>query len=207
MPTAKRMIDCGSAAMGLILLCPVFAAIAAAIKFEDGGDVFFRQIRFGLHGKEFPLVKFRSMSAAPKGTGAEITIKGDKRVTRVGKFLRKTKLDELPQLWNVLCGEMSLVGPRPEVAKYIALYQPWQRELMLSVKPGMTDYAAIELSNEEEILAAYDDPERAYVDVLMPRKFELYKRYVENQSTGLDLLLIMRTLAKLLKRDRSTANG
>ena len=132
--------------------------------------------------------------------GPQITVGADPRITRIGKLLRKSKLDELPQLFNVLKGEMSLVGPRPEVPAFMDRYPPEQKMVILSVRPGITDFAAIEFSDEAEILARASDPEAAYVDEVMPRKFALYKRYVDERSLWLDLKLIWRTLAKIVER-------
>jgi lipopolysaccharide/colanic/teichoic acid biosynthesis glycosyltransferase len=195
---AKRGLDVIGAAAGLLLLSPVLVAIAATIKFESTGPVFFRQRRVGLNGKEFSILKFRTMRQGAERDGALVTTRGDSRITRCGVFLRKYKLDELPQLLNVLGGSMSLVGPRPEVPHYLNLYPAEQRAVITSVKPGMTDYAAIELRDEEAVLASYPDPQRAYVDALMPRKFALYKKYVDDQSLALDLKLIWRTISAIV---------
>ena len=140
------------------------------------------------------------MRAARPGETRQITVGRDPRITRFGHFLRQTKFDELPQLINVLKGDMSLVGPRPEVPAYIERYTPDERAVLLSVRPGMTDFAAIEFSNEAEILAAARDPEAAYVNEIMPKKFALYRRYVEEQSLALDIKLIFRTVLKLVRR-------
>jgi lipopolysaccharide/colanic/teichoic acid biosynthesis glycosyltransferase len=194
----KRLLDIAGSSLGLVMLAPVFAAIAVAVKLDSQGPVFFRQQRIGLGGRPFSIVKFRSMQAASPGAASEITVRGDARITRVGAFLRKYKLDELPQLFNVFAGSMSLVGPRPEVEGYFRLYPLEQQRIISSVKPGMTDYAAIELRDEEAVLAGHADPQKAYVEVLMPRKFALYKRYIDEQSLALDLKLIWRTVAAIL---------
>ncbi len=194
----KRVLDIAGSSLGLVILAPLFAAIALAIKLESPGPVFFRQQRIGLGGQAFSIIKFRSMREAAPGAGPEITVRGDARITPVGAFLRRYKLDELPQLLNVFGGSMSLVGPRPEVERYFKLYSPEQQRIISSVKPGMTDYAAIELRDEEALLAVHSDPQKAYVEVLMPRKFALYKKYIDGQSLGLDLKLIWRTVAAIL---------
>ena len=194
----KRLLDLTGSVFGLILLSPVFAGIALAVKLGSAGPVFFRQERVGLHGSVFRIFKFRSMTVS--NAGPEVTVSGDARVTKVGRFIRRTKLDELPQLINVARGEMSLVGPRPEVPRYMALYAEEQRRIILSVKPGMTDFAAIELRDEEGILAGYPDHHQAYVEVLMPMKARLYSRYVEEQSLLTDLTLIVRTISAILFR-------
>ena len=197
---AKRLLDVVGASAGLLLLSPIFLAIAMAVCLESPGGPFFRQERIGFQQRPFKIFKFRSMVDGAYGKGPAITASGDPRITRVGAFLRRHKLDELPQLFNVLSGSMSLVGPRPEVPQYFAHYSPEQRELVTSVKPGMTDFAAIELSNEEEILAGHEDKHGAYVDLLMPRNFELYRKYIEARSLWLDLTLIGKTIAAILRQ-------
>lgn len=192
----KRLLDLIGSVLGLVILFPVLAIIGLAVKLDSPGPVFFRQERVGLGGELFRIFKFRSMVVSNAGT--DVTVAGDARVTRVGRFIRRTKLDELPQLINVAQGSMSLVGPRPEVPRYMALYSEEQRRVILSVKPGMTDFAAIELRDEEGILANYADLDKAYIEVLMPMKAQLYSRYVERQSLILDLTLIVRTILVIL---------
>lgn len=192
----KRLLDLIGSVFGLIILFPVLALIGLAVKLDSPGPVFFRQERVGIGGELFRIFKFRSMVVFNAGT--DVTVAGDARVTRVGRFIRRTKLDELPQLINVAQGSMSLVGPRPEVPRYMALYSEEQRGVILSVKPGMTDFAAIELHDEEGILANYADLDKAYIEVLMPMKAQLYSRYVESQSLLLDLTLIARTILVIL---------
>lgn len=196
----KRIFDFSASLAGLILLAPVFAVTALAIRLESVGPAFFLQQRVGLHGRLFRIIKFRTMRRDAPAEGPQITVGADPRITRIGKLLRKSKLDELPQLFNVLKGEMSLVGPRPEVPAFMDRYPPEQKMVILSVRPGITDFAAIEFSDEAEILARASDPEAAYVDEVMPRKFALYKRYVDERSLWLDLKLIWRTLAKIVER-------
>ncbi|MBN9245288.1 MAG: sugar transferase [Mesorhizobium sp.] len=193
----KRTLDFCISFFGLVLLAPFFAMIALAIRLESPGPAFFLQERVGYRGRLFRIVKFRTMRRNAPKEGPQITIGADPRITRIGGWLRKTKLDELPQLINVLKGDMSLVGPRPEVPAFMSRYPTEQRDLILSVRPGITDFAAIEFSDEADILARADDPQEAYVNEVMPRKFALYKRYVDGQSLWLDLKLIGKTLAKI----------
>lgn len=196
----KRVFDLAVAGAGLVLLAPVFAAIALAIRLDTPGPVFYRQQRVGRAGALFRIHKFRTMVHDPRGTGLEITAGADPRITRVGVFLRRTKLDELAQLIDVLEGTMSLVGPRPEVPRYVALYPQALRDKVLSVRPGITDLASIEFRDESELLARCDDPEREYVQVVMPRKLALAARYVDEASFATDLRLIGRTLATVWGR-------
>lgn len=197
---AKRLFDVVGSSVGLVALSPLLALAAIAIRLESPGPAFFLQERVGRHGRHFSIIKLRTMRAARPGETRQITVGRDPRITRFGHFLRQTKLDELPQLLNVLKGDMSLVGPRPEVPAYVERYSPEQRAVLLSVRPGMTDFAAIEFSNEAEILASAEDPESTYVNEIMPKKFALYRRYVEQRSLGLDIQLIFRTVAKLVRR-------
>lgn len=196
----KRLFDFTASLAGLILLSPLLIATTLAIRLESPGPAFFLQERVGRGGKRFRIIKFRTMRQNAPAEGPQITIGQDPRITPIGRTLRKFKLDELPQLINVLKGEMSLVGPRPEVPAYMARYTPEQQAITLSVRPGITDFAAIEFSDEAEILARSADPETAYVDQVMPRKFALYERYVQEQSFWLDLRLIARTLGKIVGR-------
>ncbi|WP_328597901.1 sugar transferase [Croceibacterium soli] len=194
------MFDFAVSLAGLIVLCPLLIATAIVIRLESAGPSFFFQERVGLHGRRFRLIKLRTMRAAGPGEHRQITVGSDPRITCVGHVLRRTKLDELPQLLNVLKGEMSLVGPRPEVPRYVALYTPEQQAVMLSVRPGLTDFAAIEFCNEGEILARSADPEKAYVHEIMPKKYRLYERYVAEASMLLDLKLIARTIITIVRR-------
>lgn len=198
--SGKRIFDFSASLLGLICLSPLLAVIAVAIRIESAGPAFFLQERVGLRGKLFRIVKFRTMRLNAPREGPQITVGADPRITRVGALLRKTKLDELPQLINVLKGEMSLVGPRPEVPAFMARYTPGQRAVILSVRPGITDFAAIEFSDEADILARAKNPEEAYVNEIMPKKFALYKRYVDERSLWLDLKLIGKTLLKIAGR-------
>lgn len=193
-----RLIDLFVSFCGLLFLCPLFIVIALWIVIDDPGPVFYRQQRVGLNGKDFGLIKFRSMR-----TGADkmslITIgERDPRVTRAGYYIRKYKLDELPQLINVLIGDMSLVGPRPEVRKYVDLYTPEQRKV-LSVKPGITDYASIEYIDENALLAKSNDPDKTYVEEIMPAKIALNMRYINHQTVGEYIKIIVLTFVKIIR--------
>jgi lipopolysaccharide/colanic/teichoic acid biosynthesis glycosyltransferase len=192
----KRLFDFVFAAVLLLVLLPVLVAMALAVALTSPGGAFFRQVRVGRHGREFRLLKFRTMRPNSEAQG-QLTIGGrDPRITGVGYFLRKTKLDELPQLWNVLVGEMSVVGPRPEVPKYVALYNAEQRAV-LSVRPGITGMASIDYIDENELLARSADPERAYIEEVMPAKLALDLRYVREQSFALDLKIILATVGRV----------
>lgn len=189
---AKRLFDVVLAALGLVLLSPLLLAIAAWIRLDSPGPVFFRQERIGRHGVPFRIHKFRTMVQG--GQGALITVGADRRITRAGAFLRGAKLDELPQLIDVLRGDMSLVGPRPEVPRYVALYPDAMRDKVLSVRPGITDVASLEYRDEGALLARAADPEHEYVHVVMPAKLQLAAHYVDHASLAFDLRLILRTL-------------
>ena len=199
----KRLFDLTMAGMGLLVLAPLLVVIALAIAATSRGPVLFRQQRVGLHGRPFEILKFRTMAHAPDANGALITVAGDRRITGVGRALRASKLDELPQLFNVFRGEMSLVGPRPEVPRYVALYPPDVARRVLSVRPGITDEASILFRNESEILATAGDAERAYVEELLPRKLDLYLRYAEHRSLAGDIGIILRTVWGIVRRDDS----
>ncbi|MGZ5252369.1 MAG: sugar transferase [Caldimonas sp.] len=191
----KRALDFVAALFGLVLLAPLFAVIAAAIKLESPGPVFFRQERVGRHGRPFRIFKFRTMAAAPAGHGGpQVTAAGDSRITRVGAWLRRFKVDELAQLIDVLRGTMSLVGPRPEVPRYVEHYPPEWRERLLSVRPGITDFASVRYRDEGELLAAADDPEREYLEVVLPAKLQYALDYVDNPTLGTDLRVLGLTL-------------
>lgn len=188
----KRTLDVIAALVGLVVASPLLLVAAMAVRLESAGPVIFRQERVGLDGKTFEILKFRTMRAG--AVGSQVTAGGDPRITRSGRWLRSTKVDELPQLVNVLRGEMSLVGPRPEVPKYVDQWPEEARRLVLSVRPGITDPASIEFRREAEELAAVEDPERHYVDVILPRKVALYSQYVRTQSFRGDLRIIGDTL-------------
>ena len=185
--------------IGIVLLFPVFLLTSLMIKITMPGPVFFIQARIGLGGKEFKLLKFRSMRVKPMTKEGSFDAGDQSRVTPFGKLLRKTKLDELPQLINVLKGDMSLVGPRPEVKKWTQVY-PEKWEMVHRVKPGITDNASIEFRNEEEILARSNNPEETYRDEILPRKLELYIDYVNMHSLAADLKIIFATIKTVIKQ-------
>ncbi|ATV59890.1 sugar transferase [Fusobacterium pseudoperiodonticum] len=193
----KRIFDIISSLFGLILLSPFMIIIAILIKLDSKGPIFFKQVRVTKNGREFKIFKYRTMRVG-SDKFSQITVGKDSRITKVGDFLRKYKLDEIPQLINVLIGDMSLVGPRPEVPKYVALYTEEQREI-LKVRAGITDYASIEFSNENDILANETDPEKAYIEKIMPRKIELNKKYLSEISVMTDIKIILLTIKKILK--------
>lgn len=193
----KRIFDFVLATIFLILLAPIFIFIAIRIKLDSKGSVFYKQVRVGLNGKDFGIYKFRTMFVGADKKGL-LTVGGnDARITKPGIFLRKYKLDELPQLINVVFGDMSIVGPRPEVRKYVDLYSKEQL-LVLSVKPGITDYASIAYSRENEILAKATDPEATYINEIMPDKLALNLKYIREQSFVIDIKIILQTLVKIV---------
>jgi lipopolysaccharide/colanic/teichoic acid biosynthesis glycosyltransferase len=193
----KRAMDLLLAGIGLLLLAPLFGLIALAIKLDTPGPVFYRQQRVGRFGVPFRIHKFRTMRHAPADSGSPLTIGADPRITRVGALLRSTKLDELAQLVDVLQGSMSLVGPRPELPRYVALYPAALRDKVLSVRPGITDPASIEFRDEAARLAHAADPEHEYVHHILPRKLALAADYVDRASIGTDLAVMTRTLRAL----------
>jgi lipopolysaccharide/colanic/teichoic acid biosynthesis glycosyltransferase len=193
----KRAFDIAVAAVGLVLLSPLLALIAAAIKVGSPGPALFRQERMGIGFRRFMILKFRTMVDAPPGQGRPITVGDDPRITAVGRILRKTKLDELPQLINVLRGEMSLVGPRPEVPRYVELFRPDYEEI-LHVRPGITDLASLKFRNEAAELAKAGDAEEEYVRRVLPEKIALGKEYIRRSSLLFDLVLLLRTASVLL---------
>jgi lipopolysaccharide/colanic/teichoic acid biosynthesis glycosyltransferase len=194
----KRLFDILFSAFVLLGLSPLLVAIAIWVKLTSPGPVFFRQSRVGQHGKEFKIFKYRTMVIDAQSKGPQITIGADSRITAAGVLLRKYKLDELPQFLNVLRGEMSVVGPRPEVPRYVSLYPANLRSTVLSVRPGITDSASVTYRSESELLAQSANPEKTYVDDILPKKLQMYKSYVENQSLLGDLLIIIRTIAAVL---------
>lgn len=193
----KRFLDIILSLLVIIILLPLFVVIAILISIESPGGPFYKQVRVGKEGKPFDLYKFRSMRTGSDKKGLITVGNADSRITKMGRFVRKYKLDEFPQLINVLKGEMSVVGPRPEVPKYVAMYNEDQRKV-LSVRPGLTDYASIQYFEENEILAQSDDPERTYINEVMPEKLRLNRKYIEEQSLGTDFSIIMKTLGKIL---------
>ena len=202
----KRIFDLVFSALALLLLAPVFALIALAIRWDTPGPVFFRQDRVGRGGRPFRIRKFRTMVVDAPALGPAITIGQDPRITRVGAWLRRTKLDELPQLMDVLQGHMSLVGPRPEVPQYVALYPPDLRERVLAVRPGITDPVSLKLADEARVLAASADPERTYREELLPAKLREAVAYAEQASLWSDLRIIWAT-ARVLWLGRGRAQS
>lgn len=194
----KRIFDFACATLGLIFLAPIFLLIALVIKLDSAGAIFFRQERIGQFGAPFKIHKFRTMVASSTTTGLQLTTMNDARITRTGHWLRKYKLDELAQLIDVVRGEMSLVGPRPEVPRYAALYPEDAKKIIFSVRPGITDIASIQFRNENDILAKSDDPERDYIEKILPIKIELCKKYVSERSFWLDLVLILKTIRAII---------
>ena len=193
-----RLCDIVFSAIGLLLLSPLFLLVYILIRCESKGCGFYCQQRVGKDGRMFGLYKFRSMRTGSDKKGL-ITVGGhDSRITRMGYFIRKYKIDELPQLWNVLKGDMSLVGPRPEVKKYVDLYTEEQRRV-LSVRPGITDYASIEYVDENEILGKAEDPDRVYVEEIMPAKIKLNMRYIENRNLNEYFKIIGLTFINILR--------
>ena len=195
----KRIFDILLSALGLLLLMPIFILVIIWVKFDSRGPAFYKQVRVGQYGRDFKLLKFRSMRMGSDKSGL-LTIGGrDPRVTRSGYFIRKYKIDELPQLINVLIGEMSLVGPRPEVRKYVDLYSAEQQKVLL-VKPGLTDLASLEYFNENELLAQSTDPERTYIDSVMPDKLKLNLKYIDQAGLVADVKIILRTIYRVVFR-------
>lgn len=194
----KRGLDVCLAVLGLAVLWPVLVACAIAVKWDSAGPVFYRGVRTGRHGKPFRIWKFRSMVIDAEARGGSTTGDGDPRITRVGRMLRRSKLDELPQLWNVLRGDMSFVGPRPEVAEYTDLYTPDERRI-LDVRPGITDLSSIEFSDLQAHVGTAD-PDGTYRRDVLPRKNRLRLQYVEQQSLPLDLAILVRTVLLVVAR-------
>ena len=194
----KRLFDIVASGLGLLVLSPLFILVAIWIKLDSEGPVFYRQVRVGRYNKDFRIFKFRSMRVG-SDKGSLVTIGGrDPRVTRSGYFIRKYKIDELPQLINVFIGDMSLVGPRPEVRHYVNYWTPEQMHV-LDVRPGITDPASIKFRNENELLEKADDPEKFYIEVIMQEKIGLYLHYVKNASLGYDIKLIFQTFYAIIK--------
>lgn len=202
----KRLFDLCCAAAGLVLLVPVLAAVALWVVWDSPGPAFFRQQRVGRAGRLFHIVKFRTMHPRAETAGPPLTVGADGRITRAGHWLRRTKIDELPQLFNVLLGHMSLVGPRPEVPRYVALYPDDLRTLVLSVRPGITDRASIEFRDESTLLGQSSDPERTYVEQILPIKLRYGADYARSHTLRGDLAIILRTL-EALWTDRPATDG
>lgn len=197
----KRLFDIIISLIVLSVGLPFGILIALVIVIDSKGKIFYKQSRVGRHNVDFPLYKFRTMYSE-SDRGSLITIgEDDTRITKTGLFLRKYKIDEFPQFFNILKGEMSIVGPRPEVRKYVDLYTPEQMKV-LSVRPGLTDYASIRYVNENALLAASDDPEQTYIHEIMPDKLALNLKYIEEQSLWVDLKIILKTFAAIIHRSK-----
>ena len=197
---AKRVFDICAALCALLALSPVFMGVAVWIKLDSRGPVLFRQQRVGRAGRLFQILKFRTMRTKADTGGLQITVGEDARITRAGVFLRKYKIDELPQFLNVLRGEMSVVGPRPEVPRYVAFYPPDVKRIVLSVRPGITDPASLAFRDESSLLAQASDPESHYVNVVLPTKLEHSIRYVQTRSFWSDIRIIWQTVAALSQK-------
>ena len=204
---SKRLFDICAAALGLALCALPFAAVALAIRCEGPGSIFFRQRRVGKDGRVFRIWKFRTMHETTSQPKANLTVAGDRRITRVGAVLRATKIDELPQLINVLTGDMSLVGPRPETEDWIVHYTPAQRGVILSIRPGVTDFASIALRHESELLAAANDPLQYYRETLMPIKYDFCERYLREMGLWTDIKIIFATLATVVRQPPEMATA
>ena len=193
----KRIFDFICSTLGLIILSPILIAISIKIKMGSDGPVFFKQIRVGEKNKEFEILKFRTMVVDAEKLGRQITVGNDNRITKIGAFLRKYKLDELPQLINVFKGDMSLVGPRPEVPRYVKLYNDKQRKV-LDVKPGITDLASIRYRDENDLLGEAENPDDLYINTIMPDKLALNLEYINSNNVFLDIYIILKTIIKCL---------
>lgn len=196
---AKRLFDLCFSALALVLLGPVLLILAVWVRLDSPGPALFRQERIGRHGRPFRVWKFRTMVAGAPAQGPALTIGADPRITRPGVWLRRTKLDELPQFVNVLCGDMSVVGPRPEVPEYVACFPDEFREVVLSVRPGITDPASLAFRDESSLLAAAADPQALYREQILPRKLQMAADYVRRQSLWLDVKIIVQTVAALAR--------
>lgn len=193
----KRIFDIVCSGLGLIILSPFLLFVAIKIKSGSDGPVFFKQIRVGEKGKEFKILKFRTMVVDAEKLGRQITVGNDNRITKIGAFLRKYKIDELPQLINVFKGDMSLVGPRPEVPRYVNMYTEEQRKV-LDVKPGITDLASIRYRDENELLGQAENPDEFYINTIMPDKLALNMEYINKSNVFLDIYIILQTILKCI---------
>jgi lipopolysaccharide/colanic/teichoic acid biosynthesis glycosyltransferase len=203
----KRVLDLLIVVPSLIMLSPLMLAIALGIKFTSSGPVLFRQQRVGRYGRHFKICKFRTMVVTQAGAGPQVTASHDPRITPLGRILRDLKLDELPQLFNVLRGDMTLVGPRPQVPRFVQHYPQPIRELVLSVRPGITDPATLAYRNEEELLEGAADPERSYIDTILPHKLRMYVQYLRHRTLATDVVVILTTVACVLARGPSKSVG
>lgn len=197
---AKRLFDLLGAALALLLLAPLLLGVAAAVRWDSAGPVFFRQERVGRHGVPFRIHKFRTMRSDAPALGPQVTLSQDPRITRVGHWLRHYRIDELPQFIDVLLGRMSLVGPRPEVPRFVAHYPPDIRARVLAVRPGITDPASLAHIDEAALLAGAADPERTYIETILPHKLALQADYAARATLGSDVVVLARTLSVLLLR-------
>ncbi|WP_252232059.1 sugar transferase [Clostridium sp. ZBS15] len=193
----KRVFDFICSTLGIIILSPIFILISIMIKTGSDGPVFFKQIRVGEDGKDFEILKFRTMVVDAEKLGKQITVGNDNRITKIGSFLRKYKLDELPQLINVFKGDMSLVGPRPEVPRYVKMYNDEQRKV-LEVKPGITDLASIRYKDENALLGKAENPEEFYINTIMPNKLALNLEYINKSNVFFDIYIIVKTILKCI---------
>ncbi|RZJ14190.1 MAG: sugar transferase [Acidovorax sp.] len=207
----KRLFDLAFSALALVLLAPLLVAVAVWVRLDSTGGIFFRQTRIGRAGQPFRIYKFRTMQAGADAAGPAITVGEDARITRAGQWLRRTKLDELPQFINVLVGDMSIVGPRPEVPRYVEMYPAALRGIVLSVRPGITDLASIEFRDESTLLGQSTDPERTYVEEILPIKLRLAANYARAHTLRGDLKIMVRTAQALwgsrLRKDRAPKDG
>ena len=201
---AKRLFDVIVSAAALVTLSPLLVALAMLIKVDDGGPVFYRGARVGRGGRMFRVLKFRTMRVDAEAIGGPSTAADDVRITRVGHWLRRSKLDELPELVNVLAGDMSLVGPRPEVERYVRLMSAEER-FVLSVRPGLTDWATLWNSDEGAVLAGASDPEKTYLELIRPEKIRLQLEYVRRRSFWIDLVILVQTLGAIVLRTKPEA--
>lgn len=194
----KRTFDLFFSLIGIIITIPIFILVSIMIKLTSKGPIIFKQERVGKNKKIFYIYKFRTMTECDdKASDRQVTVINDQRITRIGRILRKYKIDELPQLYNVLKGDMSFVGPRPEVKKYVKFYEEEYDEI-LKIKPGITDLASIEYIDENTIISKYSDPEKIYIEEVLPKKLMLNKRYIEEMSIKNDILLILKTIKKII---------
>jgi lipopolysaccharide/colanic/teichoic acid biosynthesis glycosyltransferase len=196
----KRLFDLTFASIGLLFVSPIFLTLAMMIKLEDGGPIFYRGVRVGRYGRPFRIFKLRTMVINAEEVGGPSTADDDPRITRIGKFIRKYKLDEVPQLINVIKGEMSLVGPRPEVQHYVDMFTD-EEKAIFTVRPGITDWASLWNPDEGRILSGSPDPERTYMEKIRPTKLKLQLKYVRERSFLIDLIIILRTVATVISKN------
>jgi len=193
----KRLFDLIISGFALLIFSPALLMIIVVVKITSPGKVFFTQYRVGLHQQKFRIFKFRTMEENSEMDG-RLTVGDDPRITKIGGFLRKFKLDELPQLWNVFIGDMSLVGPRPEVEEFVKLYKDEDSKIIFSVRPGITDLASIELIDESRILSGYEDPRQAYIDIILPLKISMSIKYIRRRSILYDFYILLLTIRKII---------